>query len=46
MIGTTSDPILLKALTLYAIGHRQRWTISRLGIVDANQQLFADVIGI
>lgn len=44
--GTTMDTMLLKALTLYGIASQAKIDNQRIGIVDANQQLLAEVIGI
>jgi predicted transcriptional regulator len=44
--GTTMDTVLLKALTLYGIASQAKIDNQRIGIVDANQQLLAEVIGI
>jgi|GEM_PF-2742208 len=44
--GTTMDMVLLKALTLYGIASQAKIDNQRIGIVDANQQLLAEVIGI
>lgn len=44
--GTTMDTMLLKALTLYGIASQAKIDNQRIGIVDANQQLLTEVIGI
>jgi len=44
--GTTMGTVLLKALTLYGIASQAKIDNQRIGIVDANQQLLAEVIGI
>ena len=38
--------VLLKALTLYGIASQAKIDNQRIGIVDANQRLLAEVIGI
>jgi predicted transcriptional regulator len=44
--GTTMDTMLLKALTLYGIASQAKIDNQRIGVVDANQQLLTEVIGI
>jgi predicted transcriptional regulator len=44
--GATMSTVLLKALTLYDIASQAKIDNQRIGIVDANQQLLAEVIGI
>jgi hypothetical protein len=44
--GTTVDKVLLKALLLYDIASQAKTDNQRIGIVDAKQQLLAEVTGI
>lgn len=44
--GTSMRMVLLKALALYDIASQAKSDNQRIGIVDANQQLVAEVISI
>ena len=44
--GTTMDKVLVKELTMDGIASQAKIDNQRIGIVDANQQLLAEVIGI
>lgn len=44
--GTGLDQVLLKALTLYEVAYEAKHDNKRLGILDSDQNIVAEVVGI